>query len=107
MAALLSQMESGLTRSTGASERLKSQVKQIDDYMDKTRHANMRSEQAEIDQSQDFEGYIRPIPGQPTDFDDTLAYFELPPDLLDDWPWSSGAGVLDGMFPIALRKTDD
>ncbi|EHA25620.1 hypothetical protein ASPNIDRAFT_121020, partial [Aspergillus niger ATCC 1015] len=103
MAALLSQMESGLTRSTGASERLKSQVKRIDDYMDKTRHANMRSEQAEIDQSQDFEGYIRPIPGQPTDFDDTLAYFELPPDLLDDWPWSSGAGVLDGMFPIALR----
>ncbi|CAK44910.1 transcriptional regulator family: Fungal Specific TF [Aspergillus niger] len=107
MAALLSQMESGLTRSTGASERLKSQVKRIDDYMDKTRHANMRSEQAEIDQSQDFEGYIRPIPGQPADFDDTLAYFELPPDLLDDWPWSSGAGVLDGMFPIALRKTDD
>ncbi|KAL4889308.1 fungal-specific transcription factor domain-containing protein [Aspergillus ambiguus] len=107
MAALLYQMESGLTRSTGASERLKTQVKRIDDYMDKTRHANMHSGLAEIGQSQQFEGYIRPTPGQPADFDDPLTYFELPPDLLDDWPWSSSAGLLDGMFPMALGKTDD
>ncbi|OJI88352.1 hypothetical protein ASPTUDRAFT_50281 [Aspergillus tubingensis CBS 134.48] len=107
MAALLSQMESGLTRSTGASERLKSQVKRIDEYMDTTRHANMRSEQPGIDQSQHFEGYMRPTSGHPADFDDPLAYFELPSDLLDDWPWSSGAGLLEGMFPMALRKTED
>ncbi|KAB8223228.1 Zn(II)2Cys6 transcription factor [Aspergillus novoparasiticus] len=107
MAALLYQMESALTRSTGASERLKTQVKRIDEYMDKARHASMHSGLAEIGQSQHFEGYVQPTAVQSADFDDPLACFELPSDLLDDWPWSSGAGSLGGMFPMALAKTDN
>lgn len=107
MAALLYQMESALTRSTGASERLKTQVKRIDEYMDKARHASMHSGLAEIGQSQHFEGYVQPTTVQSADFDDALACFALPSDLLDDWPWSSGAGSLGGMFPMALAKTDN
>ncbi|GAB1200347.1 hypothetical protein APSETT444_009717 [Aspergillus pseudonomiae] len=107
MAALLYQMESGLTRSTGASERLKTQVMRIDEYMDKTRHASMHVGLAEIGQSQHFEGYVQPSAVQSADFDDPLTCFELPSDLLDDWPWSSGAGSLGGMFPMALAKTDN
>jgi hypothetical protein len=107
MAALLHQMESGLTRSTGAGERLKTQVKRIDDYMETTRHANLHSGPAEIGQSQHSEGYIRPPAGQPADVDDPLAYFELPPDLLDDWPWSSETGLLGGLFPMASAKPDE
>lgn len=106
MAALLHQLELGLTRSTGAGERLKAQVKRIDDYMEKARHANRPSAMAEVGQSQPLEGYIPPSPSQPADVGDSQ-FFELPSDLLDDWPWSSEAGMLGGMFPMPLAMTDD
>jgi hypothetical protein len=117
MAALLHRLESGISRSTGASERLKTQVRRIDDYMQKQRPSNVHaglverstvSGPAYVDNRYSPSLYgehgLQSSQEHLTEFDDPLAYFQLPQDLLDDWPWSSDTGLLDGMFPMAFDK---
>ena len=39
-----------------------------------------------------------------TGFEDPLTQFQLPPELLDDWPWSFDTSPPEGVFPMPFIK---
>jgi hypothetical protein len=47
---------------------------------------------------------IPPIQTPLAGLDEPITYFQLPPELLDDWPWPFDASVNEGMFPPAFIK---
>ncbi|KAL4877375.1 fungal-specific transcription factor domain-containing protein [Aspergillus karnatakaensis] len=118
MADLLHRLETGHRRSPGASERLKAQVSRIDEYMSTKQFTNTHPApqqptmilnpepvQGELVTPVYHQG-IGPIQGQPpmAGLQDSIAQFQLPPELLDDWPWPFDMGVSEGVFPHAFVK---
>jgi hypothetical protein len=39
-------------------------------------------------------------PHQPGPFGDQLSQFQLPPELLEDWPWPFDSGPAEGLLPL-------
>lgn len=109
MVDLLRRLESGLHRAAGASERLKSQVDRIDDYMRTQRALNMNA----AAQQQQQNTMNRVAAGDAVDpftygqaqaeasgFEDQLSQFQLPPELLEDWPWPFDS---EGLLPLGFE----
>ncbi|GFF52369.1 transcriptional activator protein acu-15 [Aspergillus udagawae] len=107
MAQLLHRLESGLRRSTGASERLKAQVGRIDEYMRTQASSNMSTRRSSLNPdhmlSEDQDS-IASIDAPLNGFEDPLTHFHLPPELLDDWPWSLDTSLPEGMFSMPFIK---
>ncbi|KAL3459769.1 fungal-specific transcription factor domain-containing protein [Aspergillus heterothallicus] len=119
MADLLHRLESGLRQSTGTSERLRAQVSRIDDYMRTQRISNMPLapprpppilDSTNVNPGQPelispvYQENIAPIQTPLAGLDESITYFQLPPELLDNWPWPFDASVSEGMFPPAFIK---
>jgi hypothetical protein len=116
MADLLHRLESGLRRSTGTSERLKAQVNRIDEYMmtklSSTAFAPQPRPPSILNppvQDDLVSGVYQPSNFAPmhapmTGMDDPIAQFQLPAELLNDWPWPFDTGTSDGLFPLAFVK---
>ncbi|KAL4928065.1 putative C6 transcription factor [Aspergillus undulatus] len=121
MADLLHRLESGLRRPTGTSERLRAQVARIDEYMLTKRSApttttlpppprppsvlNPGSMQEDMVPSvYQQPPSLAPIQAPLAPMPDPVAQFQLPPELLNDWPWPFDAGVSEGVFPYAFVK---
>ncbi|KAL4781657.1 fungal-specific transcription factor domain-containing protein [Aspergillus varians] len=117
MADLLHRLESGLRRSTGTSERLKAQVSRIDEYMVTKRSSTTLPPpprlpsvlhpgniQTDLVSPVYHQPNLGPIHPPLTGIDDPITQFQLPPELLNDWPWPFDAGLSEGMFPLAFVK---
>jgi hypothetical protein len=108
MAQLLHRLESGLRRSTGASERLKAQVSRIDEYMRMQASSAMPTRRSSFNPddmpAEGHQGSIASIHAPLTEFEDPLTQFQLPPELLDDWPWSFDTSLPEGVFPMPFIK---
>ncbi|KAF4544597.1 putative transcriptional regulatory protein C16G5.16 [Lasiodiplodia hormozganensis] len=103
MADLLESLESGLYRTQGTSRGLRSQVDRIDEYMRMQRNAMPQTP---------FQNTIADltvtVPTHRTTFMppnsmDTMSQFQLPPELLEDWPWPSDLSQQDfGIVPFGF-----
>jgi len=120
MADLLSRLETGLQRAAGASQRLRSQVDRIDGYMRTSRLLNLAAPHMRqhntipIDAKREvpippttFIPRSGPAPavGPPTGMGEQIMQFQLPPELLSDWPWPlplDGAHT-EGFLPLAFE----
>lgn len=98
MADLLANLEVGLSHSTGTSERLRSIISTIEWYMRAEGQPWNVSDSMPEQLSSSYGNYNvnpglqaqRSIPGtEPDHIQDTEVHFELPMELLADWPWSS------------------
>ncbi|KAJ5327952.1 hypothetical protein N7452_008342 [Penicillium brevicompactum] len=127
MADLLGRLETGLQRAAGASERLRSQVDRIDGYIRTSRLLNLSAghppphpNSVPIDTKPDMRippatTYIppsgpatgihsgpSPVVGPPVD--NQMMQFQLPPELLSDWPWPLDGGAHpEGFMPLAFE----
>jgi hypothetical protein len=115
MADLLGRLETGLQRASGASARLRSQVDRIDGYMRTSGwplsvphpplHRNSLSK-PELPLST---GPYTPRSGQgppvgpPTAMGEQMMMFQLPPELLSDWPWPLDGAHSEGFMPLAFE----
>lgn len=84
MADLLANLEIGLHTTTGASERLKSHVTRIDEYMQKQRHSSLVSHQQSIHASPNGD---RGTYQAQRMVETMLDQIQLPPELIEVWPW--------------------
>jgi hypothetical protein len=105
MADLLRRLESGLHRAAGASERLRTQVDRIDEYMRQQRMMIAAAQQppAVLGQQQQPPevGTVPSLPyNQTGGFGEPLSQFQLPPELLEDWPWPFDSGPTEGLLPL-------
>jgi hypothetical protein len=118
MADLLQRLEFGLHRAAGASERLRSQVDRIDGYMRTSRLLNVSAalpppngNAMHVNGRPDS---VLPPPtyahGGPTQPDsatagvhDQMMQFQLPPELLSDWPWPLDNSHSEGFLPLAFE----
>jgi hypothetical protein len=88
MADLLASLEASLTRKAGASERLRALLSRIDEYMSSQCQQEIPLPVAETHQEQ-----IEWPAGTQVDFSqgdmslDSQFSFQLPQELLLDWPW--------------------
>jgi hypothetical protein len=89
MADLLASLEASLTQKAGASERLRALLSRIDEYMSSQRLQEIPFPAADICQQE-----IEWPAGTQMDFGhgdvpevDTQFSFQLPQELLVDWPW--------------------
>lgn len=116
LADLLHRLESRLHRAAGASERLRRQVDRIDEYMRnqgarerqirQNTHNTLipsnidgRQQQASSNISNVNEGAL--FNHESTDPGNVeLSPFQLPPELLMDWPWPFDFGGADSLFTI-------
>jgi hypothetical protein len=120
MADLLGRLETGLQRAAGASERLRCQVDRIDGYMRKSRLLNLTNNHqhppntnpnAMIDAKSEMpipSTYIPPAgpPGPspaPLPMGEQIMQFQLPPELLSDWPWPLDGAHSEGFLPLAFE----
>jgi hypothetical protein len=90
MADLLASLEASLTQKAGASERLRALLSRIDEYMASQRLQEIPFPMADIHQQQNIEWPS----GTQLDFADgdlpeidAQFSFQLPQELLIDWPW--------------------
>ena len=90
MVDLLASLETLLTQKAGASERLRALLSRIDEYMSSQRLQEIPLPVADIRQQQQIEWSA----GTQMDFGhgevpemDTQVSFQLPQELLVDWPW--------------------
>lgn len=116
MADLLHRLECGLHRAAGASERLRSQVDRIDGYMRTSRLLNVSTAPPPPN------GHSIPInvktepllptyaPSGPAPavrsspaIHDQMLQFQLPPELLTDWPWPLDNSHSEGFLPLAFE----
>lgn len=98
MADLLANLEVGLIHSTGTSDRLRSIISGIDQYM---RTGGQPQEVSDNSSQRFVSGYggysvnsvlhsQQSMPeAEPSYIQDGSVHFELPMELLADWPWSS------------------
>ncbi|KAL1966273.1 hypothetical protein VTN77DRAFT_4626 [Rasamsonia byssochlamydoides] len=109
MADLLCRLESGLRRAAGASERLRTQVDRIDEYMRQQRmmiaaaqqQTNVLGQQQQQHQEQPEARTVPSLPYNQTGaFGEQLSQFQLPPELLEDWPWPFDSGPAEGLLPL-------
>jgi hypothetical protein len=121
MADLLGRLETGLQRAAGASERLRSQVDRIDGYMTsrpinlQTAHHPPNPPEVPVDAKPNIamtsvpyvppSGPPGPAPGAPPNaMGDQMMQFQIPPELLSDWPWPlDGGGNPEGFLPMAFE----
>lgn len=115
MADLLHRLETGLHRAAGASERLRSQVDRIDGYMRNSRLVNLPAAPPPPNGSAILmnikpEPAIPPRPYAPTHplgstpaIGDQMLQFQLPPELLSDWPWPLDNSHSEGFLPLAFE----
>ena len=91
MADLLASLEASLTQNAGASDRLHALLTRIDEYMSSQRPQEPPFLMADIPQQQQQQQIDWPA-GTQINFDvselDSQFSFQLPQELLVDWPWS-------------------
>ncbi|CAG7996415.1 unnamed protein product [Penicillium salamii] len=126
MADLLGRLETGLQRASGASERLRSQVDRIDGYIRTSRllslgagHLPPHSNAVPVDVKSEMRiptptTYIPPS-GPPSGglhsgpspvvgpTGEQIMQFQLPPELLSDWPWPLDGAHSEGFLPLAFE----
>lgn len=109
MADLLQRLEMGLHRSSGAGERLRSQVDRIDGYMrtslllDLTSPSNATQV---IDANPELavpSAYAQSPPAVGASGLGQMSQFQLPPELLSDWPWPLDSHNAEGFLPLAFE----
>lgn len=102
MAELLANLDLGLHFTAGASERLRSHVARIDDYMQAQRRLVLFDQQQPQHVPRRSNSDASANPYQPDPNQDAYAVdgggnlggvpstseFQLPPELLEDWPWA-------------------
>ncbi|KAJ5983864.1 hypothetical protein N7481_005963 [Penicillium waksmanii] len=118
MADLLHRLETGLHRAAGASERLRSQVDRIDGYMRNSRLVNLPvapppPNGSAILMNFKQEPAVPPAPYAPSGppnavgsapaIGDQMLQFQLPPELLSDWPWPLDNSQSEGFLPLAFE----
>jgi hypothetical protein len=119
MADLLHRLETGLHRAAGASERLRSQVDRIDGYMRNSRLVNLPvappppNGSAILMNSIKNEPAVPPAPYAPNGpphavrsasaIGDPMLQFQLPPELLSNWPWPLDNSHSEGFLPLAFE----
>ncbi|KAJ5405338.1 hypothetical protein N7465_006622 [Penicillium sp. CMV-2018d] len=119
MADLLGRLETGLQRAAGASQRLRSQVDRIDGYMRTSRLLNLAAQNPRpqhntipMDTKREIPipptTYIPPsgpVPtvGPPPPMGEQIMQFQLPPELLSDWPWPLDGAHTEGFLPLAFE----
>lgn len=125
MADLLGRLETGLQRAAGASERLRAQVERIDGYIRTSRLMNLSTthplshpHNMHVDAKPDLRvpsTYIPPsgppsaLPNGPSPvvgppMGEQMMQFQLPPELLSDWPWPLDGGAHpEGFMPLAFE----
>lgn len=118
MADLLDRLETGLHRAAGASERLRTQVDRIDGYMRTSRLVNlgsappppnghtvpMSSEPGPIIPQPPYT-HGAPVPpvGPSANMNGQRLQFQLPPELLANWPWPLDNSQSEGFLPLAFE----
>jgi hypothetical protein len=119
LADLLHRLESRLHRAAGASERLRTQVDKIDEYMRNQRSsilldAHDRQNTHNILIPSNIDGSEEQASSNISNVDENslfhhegtdsgnveLSPFQLPPELLMDWPWPFDFGGADSLFTI-------
>jgi hypothetical protein len=118
MADLLHRLETGLYRSAGASQRLRSQVDRIDGYMRTSRLVNFAvpppppNGASGVQVNTNPEAMVPPTvythtgphPVGPTPgVGDQMMQFQLPPELLTDWPWPLDNSHSESFMPLAFE----
>lgn len=116
MADLLHRLETGLHRSAGASQRLRSQVDRIDGYMRTSRLVNFSVPQPPPNGASSVQVNIKPeamVPqtvypqSDPTpvgaSVGDQMMQFQLPPELLTNLPWPLDNSHSEGFLPLAFE----
>ncbi|OGE46810.1 hypothetical protein PENARI_c106G12408 [Penicillium arizonense] len=118
IAALLHLLETSLQRATGASERLWSQLDRIDAYMHASRQLNLtaghpptNNNSVPVDagtwpttlSTANSHSGSGPAVGAPTALSEQTLQFQLPPELLTDWPWPLDAAHSEGFLPLAFE----
>lgn len=116
MADLLGRLETGLQRAAGASERLRSQVDRIDGYMRTSRLLNLTAghppphpstmpmeAKPELPIPSAYIPPAGPSPVGPAAMGEHIMQFQLPPELLSDWPWPLDGAHSEGFPPLAFE----
>ncbi|KAJ5825565.1 hypothetical protein N7474_002703 [Penicillium riverlandense] len=112
MANLLQRLETGLHRAAGAHERLRSQVDRIDAYMRTSRLLDITAasnamqvsdEKTELAVPSPYPQAALPVGTTTTAGFDQMPQFQLPPELLEDWPWSFDSSNPEGFLPLAFE----
>ncbi|KAJ5583395.1 hypothetical protein N7535_002015 [Penicillium sp. DV-2018c] len=115
MADLLGRLETGLQRASGASARLRSQVDRIDGYMRTSRRSiaaplppvypgSLPKTELPVPSGPYVpRGRHDPPVGPPTGIGEQMMQFQLPPELLADWPWPLDGGHPEGFMPLAFE----
>lgn len=105
MAGLLQRLETDLQRSSGAGERLRNQVDRIDGYMrtslllDIPALTTLMPTNPETAMPSAFT-WSPPAAGTaPAAGLDQMSQFQLPPELLTDWPWPLNSYNTEGFLP--------
>lgn len=111
MAGLLERLETGLHRSSGAGERLRNQVDRIDGYMRTSLLLDIPTLSNQMPANENAENAIPSAytwsptaagttPGAGLD---QMSQFQLPPELLTDWPWPLNSYNTEGLLPLAFE----
>ncbi|KAL0258757.1 hypothetical protein SLS55_006260 [Diplodia seriata] len=104
MADLLESLESGLYRTQGTSRGLRSQVDRIDEYMRMQRNAMPQTPFQNTIADLTAAVPTQRTPLMPASSLDTISQFQLPPELLEDWPWPSDLSQQDfGIVPFGFE----
>lgn len=116
MADLLQRLETGLHSTASASERLRSHVDRIDGFMRTSPLLNLPA--APPPPNNDVSVGAEPEPGvlaayacngadttigTNTAVGDQMSLFQLPPELLTDWPWPLDTSYSEGFLPLAFE----
>ncbi|KAJ5532974.1 hypothetical protein N7494_009526 [Penicillium frequentans] len=112
MADLLQRLEMGLHRASGAGERLRSQVARIDGYMRDSLLLNLTSPNnatqaieadPELAVPSAYAQETTAVGALPTTGLDQISLFQLPQELLSDWPWPLDSHNAEGFIPLAFE----
>ncbi|OJJ94860.1 hypothetical protein ASPACDRAFT_82332 [Aspergillus aculeatus ATCC 16872] len=112
MADLLERLEMGSHRASGAGERLRSQVDRIDSYMRTSLLLDLTSSSdvtqvidanPELAVTSAYTQGTDPVAASPGAGLDQMSQFQLPPELLSDWPWPMAYHNAEGFLPPAFE----
>lgn len=118
MADLLNRLECGLHRAAGASARLRAQVDRIDSYMRTSRLLNVTTvppppngNTMPLNVKPDSiappvsyaSGGPGPVVGTSPAMNDQMLEFQLPPELLNGWPWPLDNSHSEGFLSLAFE----
>ncbi|KAF3397767.1 hypothetical protein F1880_006509 [Penicillium rolfsii] len=112
MADLLQRLETGLHRASGTGERLRSQVDRIDSYMSTSLLLDQTSTSIatqvldtnpEIVVPSAYEHDTPAAGASPGVGLEQMSQFQLPPEILSDWPWPVDSYNSEGFLPLAFE----